>query len=200
MSSVVEANLIIICGMLPTLRKFFRCVAPKIIGESTYGKETGKSGANWSKPGSGRSPALVTFGSLPSKGGLSHRNKHGGYAEFGSDLDADGYSLDRVVAGCGGGGGPGSDHGILPYDEIACKGRVDTHVEADHPRTGGWDGGDSDLRRSLSRGRSMGRNLAAAGSEESQLPIMGLNGKSQGIKATTRIEVSYVKREPDDLL
>ncbi|KAK1622227.1 integral membrane protein [Colletotrichum phormii] len=46
---IVEANLVVICASLPTLRKFFRHVAPKIIGESTYGK--GKTvGGTGSKP------------------------------------------------------------------------------------------------------------------------------------------------------
>ncbi|KAF4825696.1 Satratoxin biosynthesis SC1 cluster protein 4 [Colletotrichum siamense] len=40
---IVEANLLIICAALPTLRKFFRHVAPKIIGESTYAKGSKKS-------------------------------------------------------------------------------------------------------------------------------------------------------------
>ena len=34
--SIVESNLMIICGALPTLRKFFKHVAPRIIGESAY--------------------------------------------------------------------------------------------------------------------------------------------------------------------
>ncbi|KAF3765348.1 hypothetical protein M406DRAFT_16195, partial [Cryphonectria parasitica EP155] len=37
---VIESNLIIICGMLPTLRRFFHHVAPRLIGESTSGKKS----------------------------------------------------------------------------------------------------------------------------------------------------------------
>lgn len=221
---MIEANLMIICGMLPTLRKFFQSVAPKIIGESTYGKGTGRSGHDWSKTGHGRSPALITFGSLPSKGGMGHHrhsHNHGGgsYANFGGgDLDTDGYALDRVGAGNNNNNGrrPSMEHNRPPhlkkidaYDEVGCKGRVDTHVMADHPRPGDWDdveveevspgggGGGGGLRRSLSRSRSTNRSLGSAGSEESQLPIVGLAvTKSKGIKATTRIEVSYVPRDP----
>ncbi|KXH25986.1 integral membrane protein [Colletotrichum nymphaeae SA-01] len=47
---IVEANLVVICASLPTLRKFFRHVAPKIIGESTYGKGTKTVGGTGSKP------------------------------------------------------------------------------------------------------------------------------------------------------
>ncbi|OLN86005.1 hypothetical protein CCHL11_10090 [Colletotrichum chlorophyti] len=41
---IVEANLLVICAALPTLRKFSRHVAPKIIGESTYEKKSKKTG------------------------------------------------------------------------------------------------------------------------------------------------------------
>ncbi|CAM1501952.1 Fc.00g039360.m01.CDS01 [Cosmosporella sp. VM-42] len=37
---IVESNLLVICAALPTLRKFFRHVAPKLIGESRYGSKT----------------------------------------------------------------------------------------------------------------------------------------------------------------
>lgn len=35
---------------MPTLRKFFKHVAPKLIGESRYGSKTGKSGDNSKLP------------------------------------------------------------------------------------------------------------------------------------------------------
>ncbi|KAF7554389.1 hypothetical protein G7046_g6842 [Stylonectria norvegica] len=38
---IIESNLLVICAALPTLRKFFRHVAPKLIGE--YGSRSGKS-------------------------------------------------------------------------------------------------------------------------------------------------------------
>ncbi|KAM5357849.1 hypothetical protein ACJZ2D_015859 [Fusarium nematophilum] len=37
---IVELNLIITCASVPTLKKFLRHVAPKIIGESRYGSKT----------------------------------------------------------------------------------------------------------------------------------------------------------------
>ncbi|GKT98067.1 integral membrane protein [Fusarium langsethiae] len=40
---IVESNLIITCATMPTLRKFFKHVAPKLIGESRYGSKTGRS-------------------------------------------------------------------------------------------------------------------------------------------------------------
>ncbi|KAM0243311.1 hypothetical protein ACHAPO_000156, partial [Fusarium lateritium] len=40
---IVESNLIIMCATMPTLRKFFKHVAPKLIGESRYGSKTGRS-------------------------------------------------------------------------------------------------------------------------------------------------------------
>lgn len=46
-SSVVEANLFIVCCCLPTLRRFFRHVAPHVIGESSGGSSgKGSSGQN----------------------------------------------------------------------------------------------------------------------------------------------------------
>ncbi|KAH8729502.1 hypothetical protein BGZ61DRAFT_415271 [Ilyonectria robusta] len=38
--SIVEANLIVTCASTPTLKKFFKHIAPKIIGESRYGSKT----------------------------------------------------------------------------------------------------------------------------------------------------------------
>ncbi|KAF7554020.1 hypothetical protein G7Z17_g3227 [Cylindrodendrum hubeiense] len=38
--TIVEANMIITCASTPTLKKFFKHVAPKIIGESRYGSKT----------------------------------------------------------------------------------------------------------------------------------------------------------------
>lgn len=96
---VVESNLIIICGTLPTLRKFVRHVAPKLIdeGSSSYAQHGqasksfgGGGGGGHYKQSSHSAPgaaAIVTFGSLPSthqkNGGLGHHhNSHRGYAKF----------------------------------------------------------------------------------------------------------------------
>nr|XP_036584369.1 uncharacterized protein CTRU02_05444 [Colletotrichum truncatum]KAF6793887.1 hypothetical protein CTRU02_05444 [Colletotrichum truncatum] len=40
---IIEANLLIICAAFPTLKKFIRHVAPKFLGESTYGRETNQA-------------------------------------------------------------------------------------------------------------------------------------------------------------
>ena len=39
----MEANLFIICGSMPTLRKFFKHFAPKLMGTSRNGSRTGTS-------------------------------------------------------------------------------------------------------------------------------------------------------------
>lgn len=175
--------------MLPTLRKFFRHVAPKVIGDTTYGNASG-AGKSWSKPHNPHSAGLVTFGSLPStKGGLVSGHARTGYAKFGREVDFDGYALDTVPNGSGRGGcsSPASVHEVE-------TGRVDTHVVAGDP------GQPLGRMRSLNRGRGhSNRSPGSAGSEESQLPIMGAN-HSHGIKATTRIEVSYDKRDPDEMV
>ncbi|KAL0929829.1 uncharacterized protein CTRU02_215259 [Colletotrichum truncatum] len=37
---IIEANLLIICAAFPTLKKFIRHIAPKLLGESSYGRGT----------------------------------------------------------------------------------------------------------------------------------------------------------------
>ncbi|KAK8075885.1 hypothetical protein PG997_010548 [Apiospora hydei] len=72
--AIIEANLIIVCGSAPTLRRFFRHVAPSLIGDSA---SRGKS----SKETYQHDPALVTFGQISNR-----RN----YARFGEDNEMDG--------------------------------------------------------------------------------------------------------------
>ncbi|KAJ0124249.1 integral membrane protein [Diaporthe amygdali] len=83
---VVEANLIIVCGMLPTLRKFILSVAPRLIDGSTYGRSKGSK----TPKTLGRS-GLVTYGSTPSKGLSRHRD---GYAKFG--YGSDDYAMEPI--------------------------------------------------------------------------------------------------------
>ncbi|CAN8104518.1 unnamed protein product [Discula destructiva] len=94
---VIESNLIIICGMLPTLRKFFRHVAPKFLpGGANSVRSNAAAADSKSSKKAGLTPApaegLVTFGSLPSKRGQR------GYAKFGSGPD--GYPLEMIKS-CG---------------------------------------------------------------------------------------------------
>lgn len=201
--------------MLPTLRKFFRHVAPKLMGDTSYGANTsGTAGKSWSKPSHPRSAGLVTFGSLPPSsvtgtkggGGLGqghhhglHGHRTGGYAKFGREVDFDGYALDTVAAngsGGRGGGRGGGSNSPASIHEIE-TGRVDTHVVAgDFPEQQTLG-----RMRSLNRGhRHRNRSPGSAGSEESQLPIMGASQGHGMIKATTRIEVSYDKRDPDEMI
>lgn len=60
---IVEANLIIICGSLPTFRVFLNHVAPKILGESA----SRNSNDNERTPPAGMRYALRTFGSSQPK-------------------------------------------------------------------------------------------------------------------------------------
>ncbi|OHE96904.1 hypothetical protein CORC01_07871 [Colletotrichum orchidophilum] len=60
---IVEANLIIICGSLPTSRIFLNQVAPKILGESAGRSSNGNKGT----PPAGMRYALRTFGSSEPK-------------------------------------------------------------------------------------------------------------------------------------
>lgn len=201
---VVESNLIIICGTLPTLRKFVRHVAPKLIGEgsSSYAqhgqasKSFGGGGGHYkqsshSAPGAA---AIVTFGSLPSthqkNGGLGHHhNSHRGYAKF----DEYAFALETI-------GGthmyhPAAAHsrnkeqepqqqlflgsGVVGvFRSGSKKGRVDTTVVAG----GGGVDVEADGHHASSGGGGVvgmgggvsGRN--SMGSRESQMPIMGGGG------------------------
>lgn len=217
---VVESNLIIICGTLPTLRKFVRHVAPKLIGEGSssyaqHGQASNSFGggggghykqSSHSTPGAG----IVTFGSLPSthqkNGGLGHHhNSHRGYAKF----DEYAFALETI-------GGthmyPAAAHsrnkeqqqepqqlflgsGVVGvFRSGSKKGRVDTTVVAGG---GGVDveavDGHASSGGGIGGGGVSGRN--SMGSRESQIPIMGGGGAGHsgatGITATTRIEVSY---------
>lgn len=96
--------------MLPTLRKFFRHVAPKIIGE--YGSSYGANGGSGKKGGSdhhhhqnsksaklspGAAPTLLTIGSLPKADRRHHRGGGGGggYTTFDAH-GSDEYILEEI--------------------------------------------------------------------------------------------------------
>ena len=64
---IVEANLIIICGSLPTFRIFLNYAAPKILGESRKTAISGNSGGNAANSAGGMRYALRTFGSSQPK-------------------------------------------------------------------------------------------------------------------------------------
>lgn len=182
---VVEANLIIICGMLPTLRKFCRHVAPKLVGESYGSRGSGKSGSRRLT----NTPAVMTFGSAPSSG-----RGHRGYAQFD---DVDEYSIALKLIG----GRPYEDGEVdeataatknisagVPgiFRHGSRKGRVDTIVMA------GTDGMANDM---AGGGAGEGSQREGVSRRDSQLASMRVGGtaasSSNRIKATTRIEVSY---------
>ncbi|KAI1069437.1 hypothetical protein LB507_008862 [Fusarium sp. FIESC RH6] len=76
---IVESNLIITCATMPTLRKFFKHVAPKLIGESRYGSKTGRS-SKYGKPDTAASKHSIrgTFGPPSSQ----NRRKRTNYSQF----------------------------------------------------------------------------------------------------------------------
>jgi hypothetical protein len=79
---VVEANMFIVTAALPTLRKFFKHVAPRMIGESYGSKPSRTTGPSSGKPIT--SGHLVTIGSARSK---SYGD--GKYRKFGNSRTAD---------------------------------------------------------------------------------------------------------------
>lgn len=157
--------------MLPTLRKFVRHMAPKFLGESNYGNNSNRSGPKRAS----HSPHVATFGSTPSsKKSYGHR----GYSKFDR---GDEYNIAlEPISGTTIQEDEASPPVLGVFRNASKKGRVDTTVMA------GGAGGDA------SGMSNAGRN--SIGSRDSQLPIMGAGGtrgQRPGIKATTRIEVSY---------
>lgn len=72
----------IVCGSLPTLQRFFKFVAPKLMGESSRGQSVG--------PSQGGTPGLRTFG----EGSLPKKNS--GYSRFG-DSDSAHTDMEMTV-------------------------------------------------------------------------------------------------------
>ncbi|KAK8064330.1 hypothetical protein PG994_006968 [Apiospora phragmitis] len=81
-SAIIEANLIIICGSTPTLRRFFRHVAPTLIGDSS---SRGKS----SKEGHQHDPALVTLGQISNRRDYAQCGDNDGAYEIGNSTKID---------------------------------------------------------------------------------------------------------------
>ncbi|RGP80920.1 integral membrane [Fusarium longipes] len=116
---IVESNLIITCATMPTLRKFFKHVAPKLIGESRYGSKTGRS----SKYGK-----ADTAGSRPSafpQSSQARRNRTK-YSQFDEES-----------------GSPGEDFAMGPIAGVGHN--TSTSVgNPDDTQTAGWMDSDSE--------------------------------------------------------
>lgn len=118
--------------MLPTLKKFLRLVAPKLIGEMSRGHH-GEGGAHAhlafngtsKKLGQPNSPHLVTFGSLP----INSR----GYAKFGSRQSRCGFPLAMID-----GDNDGSDERMSHGSGRNGAARVNTRIVAGY-RHDEWD-------------------------------------------------------------
>lgn len=83
---IVEANLIIICGSLPTFRIFLNHVSPKILGESR--SATGRSGGDNKASNSGKMRyAMRTFGSSQTKRRQFDTIDELGYGDRGYDSE-----------------------------------------------------------------------------------------------------------------
>ncbi|PKS12463.1 hypothetical protein jhhlp_000669, partial [Lomentospora prolificans] len=83
---LVEGNLLIMCAALPTFRKFLRHVAPRLIGESTYGKSRTSGHA------SGRTGTTGPIGhsryAFGSRLASQSRDPNDGYARFKTNGEA----------------------------------------------------------------------------------------------------------------
>ncbi|KAH8661044.1 hypothetical protein BGZ61DRAFT_464570 [Ilyonectria robusta] len=85
---IVEANLLIVCAALPTLRKFLKHVAPKLIGESAYARGTKPTGDS---AGTGPPSGLRTIGMISTS--KASKMKRSQYSQF--DTEDDGPSPDQ---------------------------------------------------------------------------------------------------------
>lgn len=88
--SIVEANLFIVCAALPTLRKFFKHIAPNLIGESRYGRS---SKATNNVASTGPQKALRTIGSKTTSA-LSKRNQ---YSQFDDADDGSNHGPNECI-------------------------------------------------------------------------------------------------------
>ncbi|KAF4999555.1 hypothetical protein FDECE_11476 [Fusarium decemcellulare] len=120
---IVEANLIITCATMPTLRKFFKHVAPKLIGESRYGSKTPNYGNYGKSAKSGDGSKPPTRAIVPTS--QSRRDRHQ-YSQFDPDegLSSEAYAMGPIAGRV--------DHKIS-------AGQSDEHV--------GW--GDSDSEKGI---------------------------------------------------
>lgn len=105
-ASIVEANLFIICASLPTLRKFLKHVAPKLVGESIYGRSSkGATGGGTAPPS-----ALRTIGSVTASGvGKKQRNQYSQF-DFADDASQHGGRNECIVMSRYSSGGVEDNH------------------------------------------------------------------------------------------
>lgn len=89
-NSCVEANLLIMCGSLPTLRLFFRTVAPNLLSSSGGNSKTGTGGLG-GVSGSRNTRGLHTIGSSGSR--INPKRNH--YGRF----DDEEYHMETMVTG-----------------------------------------------------------------------------------------------------
>lgn len=78
MHSFVEGNLFVICGSMPTLRKFFKHFLPRLMGTSGQGSSYGAYGTGGGGTG-GNAQRSNTISRM--------RNKSRNYAQFASDAN-----------------------------------------------------------------------------------------------------------------
>lgn len=129
-NSLVESNLLVICGSIPTLRRFLNHVAPKIMGSSQRGS---KSDPN--------APRTKTHTSAPKR-----RNQY--YTRFGSDREEEELEF-QILSQMGAKKHNSSDGG----SNTVVRGVGTTTIEASVPSNSNWDdrprGEDDDSEKAI---------------------------------------------------
>ncbi|KAH7095342.1 hypothetical protein FB567DRAFT_601183 [Paraphoma chrysanthemicola] len=91
---LIEANLVIITGSLPTMRLFFRHVAPHLIGESTLRSQSNKKGTDYAN-GSAQLSELKTIGSKKGTKSAYNRMEDDNISVGSDERTAAGWHTDR---------------------------------------------------------------------------------------------------------